>query len=123
MFEEERAVVLAAGCDDFVRKPFREDSIFEMLAKHLDVRFIYEEIDATESPPDRTALQTKDLDGIPRDILDRLVDAIVSSDLDQISQELDKISSHNQNLAKVLRKSLDQFEYEPILELISETTV
>jgi hypothetical protein len=106
-----------------VRKPFREDSIFEMLAKHLDVRFIYEEIDATESPPDRTALQTKDLDGIPRDILDRLVDAIVSSDLDQISQELDKISSHNQNLAKVLRKSLDQFEYEPILELISETTV
>jgi PAS domain S-box-containing protein len=123
MFEEERAVVLAAGCDDFVRKPFREDSIFEMLAKHLDVRFIYEEIDATESPPDRTVLQTKDLDGIPRDILDRLVDAIVSSDLDQISQELDKISSHNQNLAKVLRKSLDQFEYEPILELISETTV
>ncbi len=41
VFEEERRVILADGCDDFVRKPFREDEIFERLARHLGVRFIY----------------------------------------------------------------------------------
>jgi CheY-like chemotaxis protein len=42
-FEEERTVALAEGCDDFLRKPFREVEIFEMMHKHLGVRFVYEE--------------------------------------------------------------------------------
>lgn len=31
VFEEEKAVVLSAGCDDFLRKPFREADIFEVM--------------------------------------------------------------------------------------------
>lgn len=42
-FEEERHLVLSAGCDDFVRKPFREQVIFEKMAQYLGVRYIYEE--------------------------------------------------------------------------------
>jgi signal transduction histidine kinase/DNA-binding response OmpR family regulator/ligand-binding sensor domain-containing protein len=41
--EHERADVLAAGCDDFVSKPFRESLIFAKLREHLGVRFIYED--------------------------------------------------------------------------------
>lgn len=41
-FEEERTRILAAGCDDFVRKPFRVSDIFEHMAKHLGVRYEYE---------------------------------------------------------------------------------
>ena len=44
-FEKDREMVLDEGCDDFVRKPFREDEICEVLAKHLEVRFVYEEIE------------------------------------------------------------------------------
>jgi CheY-like chemotaxis protein len=42
-FEEERAQILAAGCDDFVRKPFRDSDIFEHMEKHLGVMYIYQE--------------------------------------------------------------------------------
>ena len=42
-FEEEKIIVLSAGCDDFLRKPFREIEIFDMLHKHLGLQFIYEE--------------------------------------------------------------------------------
>ncbi len=42
VLEEERAVVLSAGCDDFMRKPFREADIFATLHKHIGVRYIYE---------------------------------------------------------------------------------
>lgn len=119
MFEEERAVVLAAGCDDFLRKPFREASIFEMLAKHLGIQFVYEDIDVVDPINDHAALQTQDLEGIPQDVLDRLVEAIISSDLNQIAQGLDEISTYDQKIAQTLQQSLDQFEYESILELIS----
>ncbi len=43
-FEENQARVLAAGCDDFVCKPFREHEIFDALHRCLGVRFIYEAI-------------------------------------------------------------------------------
>jgi CheY-like chemotaxis protein len=43
-FEEEREVVLVAGCDDLVRKPFREGEIFDVLHRHLGVRFICETV-------------------------------------------------------------------------------
>ncbi|MGL5077859.1 MAG: ATP-binding protein, partial [Waterburya sp.] len=44
--EEEKAVVLSAGCDDFVRKPFREEIIFDKMAQYLGVRYVYEQLNA-----------------------------------------------------------------------------
>ena len=43
VLEEEKAIVLSAGCDDFIRKPFRENIIYETMAKHLGVKYIYED--------------------------------------------------------------------------------
>ena len=36
--------LLRSGCDDFIHKPFREATVFEVLARHLDVRFIDAEV-------------------------------------------------------------------------------
>jgi two-component system sensor histidine kinase/response regulator len=40
-FEEDRRLILDEGCDDFVRKPFRENEIFDKLVEHLGIRFVY----------------------------------------------------------------------------------
>ncbi|MCA1993367.1 MAG: response regulator [Coleofasciculus sp. S288] len=42
-FEEQRTAILAAGCNDFVSKPFQEDVLFSKMAEHLGVRYIYQE--------------------------------------------------------------------------------
>jgi signal transduction histidine kinase/ligand-binding sensor domain-containing protein/CheY-like chemotaxis protein len=41
--DHERDGILAAGCDDFVPKPFREATVFEKLSLHLGVAYVYEE--------------------------------------------------------------------------------
>ena len=41
-FGNERKRALAAGCREFVRKPFRESEIFEAMARQLGVRYLYE---------------------------------------------------------------------------------
>ena len=46
IYEEERSQILAAGCDDLVRKPFQEEQIFKMLAEYLNARFEYVEIES-----------------------------------------------------------------------------
>jgi CheY-like chemotaxis protein len=40
--DHERGEILAAGCDDFVAKPFRESTIFDKLQQHLGVRYAHE---------------------------------------------------------------------------------
>ena len=42
-FEEDRATILAAGCDDIVNKPFRQTIIFDKMAHYLGVRYLYQD--------------------------------------------------------------------------------
>ena len=74
VFEEQREEILASGCDDLVRKPFREHKIFEAMARLLDVEYIYEQ--AGEAPAraeeiDLTAGMLADLPSDLRQALDR----------------------------------------------------
>ncbi|MEA5420702.1 response regulator [Spirulina sp. CCNP1310] len=39
-FEEDRQNILAAGCDDFIRKPFRQQDILNCLTVHLQAQFM-----------------------------------------------------------------------------------
>jgi CheY-like chemotaxis protein len=41
-FEEQRRTALLAGCDDFVRKPFRKEDLLMKLSQYLGVQFVYE---------------------------------------------------------------------------------
>ena len=49
--DHERGEILAAGCDEFVAKPFRESTIFAKLRDHLGVEYVYEDVDVAEATP------------------------------------------------------------------------
>jgi CheY-like chemotaxis protein len=53
--EHERGDILAAGCDDFVAKPFRESLIFSKLREHLGVEYVYEDETLRARPAVRPA--------------------------------------------------------------------
>ena len=49
-FEEDRAIALSVGCDDFLSKPFQKSVLLEKMAKHLGVRYVCEQsAEATSS--------------------------------------------------------------------------
>jgi signal transduction histidine kinase/ligand-binding sensor domain-containing protein/ActR/RegA family two-component response regulator len=43
--EEARIEILAAGCDDFLSKPFKNDELFGLFERHLNVKYVYREDD------------------------------------------------------------------------------
>ncbi len=49
-FEEQRRDTLAAGCDDFIRKPFKVQEIFDKVAYHLGVQYLYESVCEQDKP-------------------------------------------------------------------------
>jgi two-component system, sensor histidine kinase and response regulator len=42
-FEEQRQAFLAAGCDDFIRKPFRRQELFAKIGQHLGISLFYKD--------------------------------------------------------------------------------
>ena len=122
-FEEEREKVLLEGCDDFVRKPFREEDIFDMLAKHLGVRYIYETVEdpggASDLPDARLDDQLSGaLAELTASMLVDLRAAIVEADLNRILELIDQIALQNPALAGQLSELARNFEYKRLLMVI-----
>jgi predicted ATPase/signal transduction histidine kinase/DNA-binding NarL/FixJ family response regulator len=124
ILEEERAVVLSAGCDDFLRKPFREADIFETMHKHIGVRYVYEEeIQRNSSITEDGAynvLTPAALAALPREWIVNLQQALPQGDLDLITIIIEQIYTQNAPLANAISSCIDNFEYDKILSLITE---
>jgi len=121
-FEEDRERVLVEGCDDFVRKPFREDEICEMLAKHLGVRFLYEEIGGGDRDREQIAddVLARDMAALPGDWVADLKEATIRADLSRIITLVDLMREDSPALADALIDMAHNFEYKRILTLIEQ---
>ncbi len=130
--EEDRIVILSAGCDDFIRKPFKEEVLLEKIAQHLGVRYLYEESGVTdkdkgtqdESMTDdrRDACLSQSLDfhltQMPRDWVKKLHEAALKCLDHVIIQLIEQIPEANAPLANTLEEWANNFLFNQIIDLI-----
>ncbi len=127
-FEDDRERILSVGCDDFLRKPYREDEVFAILERHLDVRFTYEEVEleplsrATTEPRlrDAHAALAGRLADLPSEWVADLHEATVLGDLILIRELVALISGQDAELGEALDTLAQQFEHDKILMLIQQ---
>ena len=121
--EEERATILSAGCDDFIRKPFKEQEICDALHKHIGVRFVYDEPaaihTATETKPD--TLIPSALATLPVDLVADFHQSLMELDVEQIQSFIERIRELNEPLANALATFTNNFQYEKLLNLIQSS--
>jgi CheY-like chemotaxis protein len=124
--EEERAIVLSSGCNDFVRKPFRAETIFEKMAQFLGVRYIYEdaynEVVPTLMPPQSIAgkLTSTALTVMPVEWLAQLRRAAAELDDKLIANSISQIPSEHYSLAIALEKMVNDFDFDRIMQLAEQ---
>jgi CheY-like chemotaxis protein len=120
-FEEDRALILSSGCDDFVRKPFREHEIFDTLAKHLGVRFIYDEggdHPTLDRPADAgDVLNPAVLAELPPEWIAELHLAATQADADHALELIDQIRAQHKPLADALAGLVNNFRFDTIMDL------
>ncbi|MBD1810021.1 AAA family ATPase [Microcoleus sp. FACHB-SPT15] len=118
-FEEQRAIILSTGCDDFIRKPFRDADIFDALRKHLGVSFIYDEPAAppTSTQNDTDAITPDAIAALPPALVANLYQAIIDGDKDLMLTLIDQIRSSNKPLANALAALVNNFRYKQLLHL------
>jgi signal transduction histidine kinase/ABC-type amino acid transport substrate-binding protein/CheY-like chemotaxis protein len=118
-FKEEQQAMLNAGMDDFVRKPYRPDEIYDCLARQLNVKYRYAlEHPVVSAPSPLTAAMLMKL---PDPLRQELKAEIMSLDDARIAEILDKVSAIDAELARTLSNLTAYFDYPAILKAIDET--
>ena len=120
ILEEEKAILLSAGCDDFLRKPFKEQTIFDTLTTHLGVQYLYDEAGSPDGDniQQREILTSEQFKVMPQAWLIDLYDAVLEADSQQIMVLIQAMPETEALLSKKLTTLVRQFQLEKILNLL-----
>jgi len=116
-FEEDRKAVLAAGCNDFIRKPFDESELFEKIALYLKVGYIYGEMPA-EKKPVRTELKPGDLADLPAELLAELRHAALRGKSERLLELTEQIRADHCATADGLIQLVQTYQFKKIADLV-----
>lgn len=117
-FEEEQSKILDVGCDDFVRKPFKEEEIFDKMTEQLGVEYLYE----TETPSrdDREFHSTIHLESMPAIWIASLRQAAIAVDGDLIMQLINEIPGEHSALVQALTELVNNYCFDEIIDLTEQ---
>jgi len=119
VFDQERQTLIQAGASEIVNKPYRDEEIFDCMAKYLGIQYVYDE-DAIESTMKSADISAEQISNIPEHLIAELNDAATSLDIEQSVVAIKKINQIDSGLAKQLQQLVDQFEFERLLEKITQ---
>ena len=122
---EEREVMLRAGCDDCVLKPFQESIVFDKMAAHIGVRYLYEDLSALTPSPSHGAeadytLQPNSLAMMSAEWLTQLERASRTLDAKQIETLILELPAERERLAQALTQTLHVFDFERLMTLAQQ---
>jgi len=116
-FEEERTDILAAGCDDFLRKPFQEADLFALMQTHLGVHFVYQD-DPAAASSSSVSVDIAALAALPAALRNTLEQALVRLDTVAIAHALAELP--DVPLSHALEMLANEFQYNRMLHLIQD---
>ncbi|MES9956437.1 MAG: transporter substrate-binding domain-containing protein [Sedimenticola sp.] len=119
VFKEQRDQVMEAGSDDFVRKPYRPWEIFDCMAHHLGLDYIYQD-ESASSEADLSPLTSEMLMTLPATLREELQEAADLMSYEQAINIVESIRSAEPEMAEALRKLLDNFDYHALQNLFQE---
>jgi signal transduction histidine kinase/DNA-binding NarL/FixJ family response regulator len=115
---EQQEEILASGCDELVRKPFRDHEIFESMARQLGIKYLYKDRGAETAQG--INLTAEMLAGLPPDLLQELRETTLELNQEAILEVIDRIEEHAPDTAGHLRTLVQNFEMDRIRELLGE---
>jgi PAS domain S-box-containing protein len=123
----DRSLALAAGCNDYISKPFREETIFLKLKEYLGLEYLYAEPNSPSnslqttswtSEPDVSTLFDLSAANLSPDWLEALEQAALCGDDRTVFALVSQLPSDVALLGKQLTELAEQFQFEQIIQLI-----
>jgi len=122
--KEDRDRGLAAGCDDFLGKPFHRKDLMELLTRHLGGRFLPDGAQEEGVSPSVAANPARqvplDLNGQPADWIVDVQQAAIAADGASLTALAEQVRSERPALASTLQALIEEFDYQAILKAAEE---
>jgi len=131
--QSDRTLALTAGCNDYISKPFREQTLFLKMAQYLGLKYVYEEEEKRDwekkidgSPSSLSSVTSNITDSfdptllatLPKVLLAELEDAAVCGNDGAIAEITANFPPELTQLATRLTELSNQYQFEQILHLI-----
>ncbi len=113
----DRDRALAAGCDDYMTKPFQVDELYAKLTKHLGLEYAYAVCAITTGKRQPTSLVPEQLGVMPHSWILELHDRATFCNDRTVMELLSAIPPECQTLADELAQLAYEFDFEHILQL------
>ncbi|MBU8871300.1 MAG: response regulator [Gemmatimonadales bacterium] len=120
--EEERLEILAGGCDEFIRKPYRDTEIYGALTKQLGLRFLFEEKNKSRGNCGKFSLDENHLKNIPHGLIDDLLAAAERLDEESCLKVIRVICDHNPDLGAGMRCMVEKMQFKELLAALDNST-
>ncbi|HOO70522.1 MAG TPA: PAS domain S-box protein [Spirochaetota bacterium] len=121
-FEEHKQVMIAAGIDGYLAKPFKEEELFAVIREVAHVEYLYEDEWnlAASSQKKITADDIREVvNRLSSDLVNRIHDAIKRADMDLLNEMIDEVSNISQSASDEIKNMASRYEYEELLNLFS----
>ena len=119
VFDEEKSLVLSAGCDDFIRKPFQPAVIVDKLGQHLGVEFTYapSATKAAVDLPGAVDLPQGSLGEMPSAWRDRVYQAATQADQQTLLRLIESIPPAQAAVRQTLHRWINDFQFDKLMTL------
>jgi len=126
-FADERAEALAVGCDDFLRKPFHNTDLLEMIGRHLGLTFRYAEASPGQAiAGPAAALDAARLRALPDALRRQLHHAVLCLDTQRTAALAAHVTALDPALGAWIADQARDLRYESLLDSLesaaAETT-
>ena len=124
--EQEHEEIMAAGCDGFIRKPYKTVDVYDMMVSQLGLQFIFSRETGTMAAlqaddtkkPDREL--SKRILNLSMEIIQQLRNAVLRLDEEQCLRLIDQMGDDSQKPGADLRQMVKNFQYKDIMALLDQ---
>lgn len=127
--QSDRALALAAGCNDYISKPFQSKTLFLKMTEYLGLQYVYAEpgmltqqvLDRSTSPLPKNQFNWCDptlLVALPPELLTSLENAAVRGDDRAMHELIAQLPPTLATLATQLKEFAANYQFEQIIQLL-----
>lgn len=117
-FEEDRRKILAAGCNDFLRKPFVAEDIFDKIAQLLSVEYICEEQEKPSKETSSATIEPADIRKLPQEWRALFQDYARKGKSTELLEMLKEIKADHGQVAETLADMVRSYKFSEIVALV-----
>jgi CheY-like chemotaxis protein len=112
IFEDSKNLVIEAGADVYLRKPFQVKELFEVLGKCLDLCYVFaDEPDKTLGQPEPASLMPAVPLTLPKKLIQAMRQAVKEGDIGQLTELIVRVEKLDSVKARVLQALADEYDY------------